>query len=769
MSYEPMKLERRGASFRIFNSQVVLAGQTLPPRLTDGQTGPLGFADSETDQLEIAGIWGKVIREMSQGDQLAVTREFFIGADGQYIGVRMAVRNTGPQRIRLHTLAPLRVQGDANFKVAGGTMATWRVLRLSRHKSDVPGVFRPSRVDVDYKDAAFNSADITAGMGVQGDLDSKLNLRTIYAEPATFVKNDKRPEEPGLFLCVLGEQMHLTSFYLVPTDDNAAMKEFGVFCEFDGVALDPGQQRDTHWIMIYQGRNEAEVLDRFVELQERHLNVSPLKEKLNIFCSWYFYGREFLPEDLDENLKILKDRPMPLDVFIIDNGWIDAFGDWNANDKWPGGMAEAADKIRAAGLIPGIWTAPFTLMPKSRMVKEHPELIARKGSGEPATFGYVETDCCILDTTHPFSREYLGEYLGRLESWGYTYHKMDFVRAILVDDICFHDPHVNRAEAYRIGLQLIRESIGPDSYFQACGGLMGSGNVALADSIRLGADSLGAWEHYSGNRRGGTLVQIKQALVRNYMSRLIHTDPDSLMIRRRQDPFRIHAAAKHNHLSDGKFTDAEAFTLVVRQYLVGGYTDITERLAELPEDRRALLRHMIPAFAPPARILDMDRRNCPTLGLTEIVPRCDSLGKWRTLSVSNWDAEPVTRTLTLSEISLPPDRQYAVLEFRTQQFLGIKSLEDPIELEIPAHGTRVLRIAAWEGDPLIVGTDLHLSGGGCELAEVQVDKGSIRGKVVTKWDYPVRISAVFPGDDGPRVVSTTVTPPDEQFHLRPDR
>ncbi|MCK4275681.1 MAG: hypothetical protein KAX78_04150, partial [Phycisphaerae bacterium] len=183
MSYEPMKLERRGASFRIFNSQVVLAGQTLPPRLTDGQTGALGFADSETDQLEIAGIWGKVIREMSQGDQLAVTREFFIGADGQYIGVRMAVRNTGPQRIRLHTLAPLRVQGDANFKVAGGTMATWRVLRLSRHKSDVPGVFRPSRVDVDYKDAAINSADITAGMGVQGDLDSKLNLRTIYAEP----------------------------------------------------------------------------------------------------------------------------------------------------------------------------------------------------------------------------------------------------------------------------------------------------------------------------------------------------------------------------------------------------------------------------------------------------------------------------------------------------------------------------------------------------------------------------------------------------------
>ena len=120
------------------------------------------------------------------------------------------------------------------------------------------------------------------------------------------------------------------------------------------------------------------------------------------------------------------------------------------------------------------------------------------------------------------------------------------------------------------------------------------------------------------------------------------------MLRRRTEPFRIHQVEKHNWLSDGQFTDEEAFSLVTKQYLTGGNTNMTDRLAELPEDRRALLRHIMPAFAPPARILDLDRPNCPTLALTSVEPSCETLGAWRTLSVSNWDDAPVTRNISLA-------------------------------------------------------------------------------------------------------------------------
>ena len=767
MKYDPMKLERQGASFRISNSHILLAGTTLPPELSVGQAGDIDFAQSETSETEIAGITGKVIREISKSGQVELTREFFLGDDGRYVGLRMSVKNIGSDPIRLTSITPLRVQSDENFKVAGGALPTWRVLKLSRHKSDMPGVFRPAQIDVDYKDAAFNAANIQAGAGIQGDMDSKFNLKTIFAEPAVFVKNEQKLDDPGVFICVMGEQKHLTSICISPSQGNSGLSEFAIFCEFDDVVIDPGASRDTHWIVMFQANTETESLDRFVQLQAKHYNIDPLSHKrMNVFCSWYFYGSLFNSSDLDENLAILKDRPIPVDAFIIDFGWMDAFGDWNVNKElWPDGMAGAADKIRDAGLIPGIWTAPFVLQPWSKMVKEHPELIAKTPEGEKATFGHVQGDCYVLDTTHPFCKEYLDEYLNRLKSWGFTYHKMDFLRAITIGDLRFHDPRINRAQAYRLGLELIRETLGPDCYFQSCGGLMGSSNFGVADSIRLGADSLGDWEHYSGNRAGGTLVQIKQAMVRNYLCNLIPGDPDSLMLRRREEPFRQHKAVKHNRLSDGKFTDDEAFTLVVRQYLCGGFTDITERLAELPEDRRALLRHMIPAFGPPAKIVDLANPNCPTLGLTDIEAKCESLGSWQTLSVSNWDDAAQTRKLTLAEAGVTGDGEYAVFEFVSQEFLGTFSTGDAIELEIPSHGTRVLRIAPFTGKPLIVGTDLHLSGGGAELADVVIGDDSITGKVVTDWDYPVNVTAVFPGSDGLSVVTTTVATGDSEFTL----
>jgi len=763
-----LSVQTEGDRFEIRGPGILLRARTAQPRLADGPAVELRFCERTSGQMELAGFEGRVLTDVSRSDPLELTREVFVAGDGRCVAVRLSVRNTGGDPVRLSSLTPFCLWGDENLQVGGGTMAQWRVLKLSRHKSDVPGVFRPWRVDVDYEDAAFDSSSVTAGMGLQGDLDSKLDTQAIYAEPAMFIKNERRPAEPGLFLCVLGEQEHLSSFYLVPTADHMSLEQFAAICEFDGVRLDPGAQRRTHWIMLFSARNEPEALDRFVQVQSRHLGIGELTtRRLNVFCSWYFYGREFLPEDLDENLEILKRRPMPFDVFIIDNGWMDAFGDWNPNHKWPGGMAEAAEKIRSAGMIPGIWTAPFALMPKSRMAKEHPELIARRADGEPMTFGYVEGDCFVVDTTHPYAEQYFHEYFGKLESWGFSFHKLDFVRAVTIGQPVFHDPHCTRAEAYRRGLELIRRSVGPDSYLQSCGGLMGSANIGVADSIRLGADSLGAWEHYSGHRRGGTLVQIKQSLVRNYMSRLIPGDPDSLMLRRRTEPFRIHQAAKHNFLSDGKFTDEEAFSLVVRQYLVGGCTNVSERLAELPEDRRALLRHIIPAFGPPARILDLERENCPTLALTRIEPNCAALGVWYTLAVCNWDDEPALRTLTLERAELPGGGKYAVFEFHDRKFLGIKSVGDPIELEIPTHGTRVLRIAPWTGKPMVTGTDLHLSGGGCELSQVRFDGDALLGRVVTPWDCPVTVYAAFPDGQQVRVVSTTVEPGANDFHLSP--
>ncbi len=768
MKYESMKLTRQGAKFSISNSSIALCGETPGPWLPEGPACELDFADAGSEQMQLAGATGKVIREVSETDGIVLTREFFLADDGRYIGLRLGIENTSSQAVRLGSLTPFTVRSDENLQIAGGGMETWRVLHLTRGKAGIPGSFRPWRKDIDYEDALIEAASNTPGLVSAGQVDERRDGRTIFSEPATFIKNETQPDKPGLFMGLMNEREHVGTFYLIPSADNSSLDEFGVVCDFDSITLAPCQQRKTHWVFLFQAQTEAEALSRFADLQLEHLNISAPGERLNVFCSWYFYGREFLPADLDENLAILKDRPLPIDVFIIDNGWIDAFGDWNANEKWPDGMAVEAQKIRAAGMIPGIWTAPFALMKNSQIAQEHPEMIAKDINGGPATFGYVEGECYLLDPTHPFAEEYLREYLGRLKSWGFTFHKLDFVTNMFGSGRCFHDPHATRADAFRRGIEIIRDVLGPDVHMQLCGGLQGAGVLDIVDSLRVGADSLGNWEHYFGTRKGGMLAQCKQAMVRTYLGKLVETDPDSIMLRRRTEPFRKHVAAKHDLLSDGKFTDAEAFTLVVRQYTTGGCTNMTERMAELTEDRRALYRHMIPAFGPPADVLDFEHENCPTLLKSFIEPKCRTLDPWFTLAVCNWDEQPTSRTLTLCEAGFEGQGPQAVFEFQGQQFLGIKTADDLIELEIPAHGTRLLRIAPWEGRPLIVGTDLHLSGGGAELADVMVTDKSICGKVTTDWDYPVKISAVFRGGDGVELVSTTVAA-DEEFCLSPSQ
>ena len=220
--------------------------------------------------------------------------------------------------------------------------------------------------------------------------------------------------------------------------------------------------------------------------------------------------------------------------------------------------------------------------------------------------------------------------------------------------------------------------------------------------------------------------------------------------------------------SEGHYTDEEAFTICAQQYLCGGLVMISERLPELQEDRMALLRHIAPACAPPARIIDFDSPVCPTLFLTEVTPHCSTLGTWWTLAVGNWEDEPVTKSICLGEAKIPsgPGR-LAVMEFRTQEFIGLFGPGEPIEITVPAHGIRVLRLTPWDGQaPKILGTDFHITGGACEIVECSIKPKRIEGTIARQWNYPITITAAFPqGSGGIAVAKNTVATGDSIFDI----
>ncbi|MES4831594.1 alpha-galactosidase, partial [Streptomyces anthocyanicus] len=97
----------------------------------------------------------------------------------------------------------------------------------------------------------------------------------------------------------------------------------------------------------------------------------------NVWCSWYAYYESITEEQLTKDVTAL--RGLPFDVVQVDDGWERAVGDWEANDKFPSGMRALADRITDAGLRPGLWIAPFIVLPGSRTARQRPELLLRDG------------------------------------------------------------------------------------------------------------------------------------------------------------------------------------------------------------------------------------------------------------------------------------------------------------------------------------------------------------------------------------------------------
>jgi alpha-galactosidase len=95
-------------------------------------------------------------------------------------------------------------------------------------------------------------------------------------------------------------------------------------------------------------------------------------------------------------------------------------------------------------------------------------------------------DLCVLDPTHPGAAAYLTEVYATLRTEGYDYFKADFLYAGALDGV--RHKEVDAVEAYRAGITLIREAIGPDAYLLGCGApiLPSSG---LFDAMRVSPDT----------------------------------------------------------------------------------------------------------------------------------------------------------------------------------------------------------------------------------------------------------------------------------------
>lgn len=161
-------------------------------------------------------------------------------------------------------------------------------------------------------------------------------------------------------------------------------------------------------------------------------------------------------------------------MFLIDDGYQYARGEYATTNatKYPHGMASLFYQIHGLGLTPAIWTAPFQVSVRSWVYKHHPDWPVKNANGQPIHGGSLDggkEPLFILDTTNPSAQAYLRmTYSTLVKRWGVHFIKMDFMDDTAVEGY-YYKPGTTALEAQRIGLQIIRDTVGEDVYLDKDG------------------------------------------------------------------------------------------------------------------------------------------------------------------------------------------------------------------------------------------------------------------------------------------------------------
>ena len=376
------------------------------------------------------------------------------------------------------------------------------------------------------------------------------------------------------------------------------------------------------------------------------------------WLSWYHYGPFVSADDVRANAAFVA-RPEWADLgyrlIQIDDGWQQAYGDWEPNSKFPGGIAAVAEALTANGQATGVWTAPFLVSASSDLAHRAPDdwflLHPVTGSREIDHRHQVFGPMYVLDASHRGVQDHLETTFAGLRRDGVSYFKIDFLYAGAYAGL----------PAFRAGVAAIRRGVG-DAYLLACGAPL-LPVVGLVDGCRVAQDTASPIFNFELGAPQPTIFGDEvRSVARNVASRAPL-----------RGWFQIDADVA---LVGGNLTVAQARQLVSIAALSGGPFFASDNLDGLDPERRALLTNpevlALVGGEPAIGDWDPTERDLPPA----IWRRPDGV-----IGVFNFQDVPATVTLSTDGASAMRD-----LWERTD--LAIEG--GVLEIDLPADGVRLL-------------------------------------------------------------------------------
>ena len=557
--------------------------------------------------------------------------------------------------------------------------------------------------------------------------DGKMPRTRLGGMQAPMIYNTGTPRPGGRghfssdFFSVLGDRVARTGFALgflsqkqqfgsIQADFSGPVK-LEMWANCDGVQVDPEKWLETDWAVFNPVLlDHRDPLNVYLDAVARENHVRVPAESPVGWCSWYHFYTKVTAQDVEANLASIvagQDR-LPVQLVQIDDGFESQIGDWfTFKSTFPEGVQPLAQKISKEGLIPGLWMAPFIVHTKSRLIQDHPDWILRKPNGRPVNAGYVwgvlDT---ALDLTIPAALQYACDVIRTAAmEWGYPYLKLDFLYAAALPGK-YHDPTMTRAQVLRMGLEALRDAMGPEVTLLGCGAPFGS-SLGLVEAMRIGPDVSGDWQPVFNGIKAFIKNEPSFPCARNSIHNILAraslhdrwwvNDPDCLLIR------------PDTHLSL-----EEVETLATAIGMTGGSLLLSDDLPKLPAERMRLAEVLLPVLGERAQVLDWFDAEMPSLLRLDLL---NDTGEWHLVTRFNWQEVAADLAIAPEDFGLPAG-EYWVNDFWREKVCHLKAGEKYLASAVAPHGCVLLALRKAQAAPQYLGSNLHFSMGR-EVAEWQ--------------------------------------------------
>ena len=385
-------------------------------------------------------------------------------------------------------------------------------------------------------------------------------------------------------------------------------------------------------------------------------------------------------EWLGENLK-----QSGYTYYQIDEGYQYARGEYSTPDAnlFPRGLGYVGDVVRRNGLTFGVWTAPFEVSERAWVYQNHKDWLLHNAAGQLIHIGNVtnHTDqLYVLDTTNPGAQDYLRQTYSTLYNWGVRFIKMDFMDDSAVEG-AYYRPNTTALEAQRIGLKIIRSTMGEDVVLDKDGSPM-LNPVGIVDTGRISQDT---GHTFAASRDAASGIAARYYMNRNFFV----ADPDAFTVSTQTvDDQSWHGGQRQLSLEEAKVSIALAA-------VAGGMFELGDDMPTLGSSKERL------ALVKNADLLDMahfSHASTPTDLMTyaasDLQPSIFLLkedNRQSILTIFNWSEGELKRAINLTSLGLKGASNYQITEVFGDQSCCSNS-SDTISLVQPAHTVRMFKL-----------------------------------------------------------------------------